>query len=473
MSKKISLGAAIALALLLVAASIPLTMRFAQDMQNKIIVDLPRRMKEFQAVEEVREKVDANFFKLPNEESVTVEMVRGYLAGLGDPDSRYLNAEEAMAYSKRLLGEQPDLGVELEYNPNPDGLPNVTAEDLSKRNGIVISHVKFGSPAAGCGLAVGDHIVKIETAEGKPLFQQSDVNAENYNEWIRKLGNISALTVESSSATLTITYKRGGERMPPVSVILGNSISTVSSQLLESWHKDGEVGGDMSVGYIKIYYFFQNTREQLESAIKELANAGATYFIFDLRGCTEGTIPYACNALNLLLPVMQESPIATIHYRDKQRESPSFISDSTSYLSYATGRVAVLINSATSGPAELFAYNLQAFATDKVLLVGQPTAGKNTVQELLTLSQVGGAALLTTGTVNALFDTADWNKGGVKPGYWAKNTAVGNDTHVFVSLLKTSEGAVSLNVGAEALQLQSAINALTQPPPNETTTHGR
>jgi C-terminal processing protease CtpA/Prc len=70
--------------------------------------------------------------------------------------------------------------------------------------------------------------------------------------------------------------------------------------------------------------------------------------------------------------------------------------------------------------AELFAYDLRAFNPNKVYLVGEPTKGMNTVQEPFPLTAVGGAAMLTVGTVVpygvSVKDSGTWNQGGVQPG---------------------------------------------------------
>jgi C-terminal processing protease CtpA/Prc len=237
--------------------------------------------------------------------------------------------------------------------------------------------------------------------------------------------------------------------------MIGNVVSSLTAELKGAWTPDGK-DGEPTVGLIKIYYFFKNTAEQLENAVKELSRAGATCFVFDLRGCSEGTVEYACKALNLFVPVTQGNDVmATIHY--KGREDKPFPSDNYQIMSYAPGGIAVLMDQFTAGPAELFIYNLQAFNLDKVVLVGQATKGLSTVQEAFPLTQVGGAALLSAGTVTPLGGKADWNKGGLQPGAWDATKKQ------FVTTVTTQVEPVLLAVQQEAMQEQNAIKVLTQP----------
>jgi len=436
MSRKISVGAALALALLLVAASIPLTMIYAQKMLNSVIGDASVRSGQNQAIEEIRTIVSKNFFAGLDRDLLTAGMVRGYIAGLGDEQSRYLDATEYTAYLQRLEGTAPDLGLELEYEPTG----NTAGEGETAAQGgagtLVIAHVKSGSPAAASGLLRGDQVIKAQ-ADNKAIFDEKDLKADNAEETIKKLGDLAAISANTPSSALTITYRRGAE-VKSVSVMIGSAVSALSWEIMDSWSEDGK-SGDPTVGYIKIFNFYKNTAEQLEAAINSLFVQGAASYIIDLRGCAEGTLEDACRALNLLVPVSQGGAMATVTYKDGKRDT--YPSDNTSLFSYASGGMAVLINGSTGGVAELFAYNLRAYHSE-VLLVGQKTRGISTVQKAIPLERVGGAALLSVGRVEPYLGGVDWNADGVKP--------------------NEMENGVELTVKDKNLQLQNAIEALTK-----------
>jgi len=436
MSRKISIGAALALALLLVAASIPLTMLYAQRMLNSVLGDVSVRAGQSQAIEEIREVVAKHYYAGLDQDAVTAEMVRGYIAGLEDERSRYLDPEEYHAYVKSLEGEQPDLGFELTYEPNPNNLDPEKAGEDEVLNRLVISNVKLGSPAAASGLQQGDQLLEVK-AGPTVVFQTKNLNGNNYGEIIERLGNVGAVAAENSTASIAVTYMRG-KKESSVSVMVG-SAGPVSAQLMEAWSEDGEAGS-LSVGYIKISSFYKNTARQLEEAIKDLGIKGAASYIIDLRGCAKGTLEYACEALNLLVPVTPgNESMAKLTYKDGTVKT--YPSDASNIFSYASGGMAVLINGATAGVAELFAHDLRAYQPS-VLLVGQKTKGVSTVQMAFPLERVGGAALLSVGRVVPYGGGEDWNADGVHP----------NDSY----------NGVLLEVSNKDMQLRNAIDALTK-----------
>ncbi|MDR2686966.1 MAG: hypothetical protein LBB75_04380 [Oscillospiraceae bacterium] len=400
MSRRITVGAALALALLLVAASIPLTMMFAQSEQNKLIPKLPELIGKFNALDEIQRKVYDKFYASPAEDAVNAAMVSGYIAGLGDPESRYLSPEEYQSFMQRLAGEEPELGIVLRYSPELAAL--------------VIDQVKAGSTAEVSGLKRGDHIVKA-VAGGQELSIKAEVEPDKAADEIAAFYKETAVTADTSSLSITITYERDGKAWPPVNVMLGSAVSSISAYMMDSY-AGSDVPPTKTIGYIKIFHFFKNTAEQIAAAVKDLSRQGAESYILDVRGCSEGNLEYVCEAIDLFAYVPQDTgALVTVHYRDG---TPVFKpSTSGNMMSYTTGGfVAVLINGRTSGVAELFAYDLREFNQKKVFLIGEPTKGIKTMQEPYPLASVGGAALLTVGTLVPYGGNTAWNEGGVQPG---------------------------------------------------------
>ena len=399
MSRKITVGAALALALLLVAASIPLTMLLALQEQNKLIPRLPELIGKFNALDEIQRKVNDEFYQAPKEDAVNAAMVSGYIAGLNDPESRYLSAVEYQTYMQRLEGEEPELGIELRYDPELAGL--------------VIDQVKEGSTAKLSGLKQGDHVIKAVSG-GKELSIQAEVEPDKAADAIAKFLEETAVTADNPSLSVTISYRRDGEDRPPVNVMLGRTVLSVSADLRTTYAGSKEPLVQ-PVGYIKISHFFKNTAVQVEEAVKKLNLQGASSFILDVRGCSEGSLDYVCEAIDLFAYVPQDTgALVTVLRRDGTAYTKP--SSTGNIMSYATGGfVAVLIDKRTSGVAELFAYDLHQFNRRKVFLVGEPTKGINTIQEPFPLASVDGAALLTVGTLVPYGNDKAWNKDGVQP----------------------------------------------------------
>jgi len=434
MSRKITVGAALALALLLAAVTIPLTMMFAQSQQNKLIRDLPGLLGSHNALDEIKKKIEDEFYDPPAPDAMDAAMVRGYIAGLGDPESRYLSAEEYKTYMERLEGNAPELGIVLKYSPEVVGL--------------VIAQVKAGSSADAAGLKPGDHIAKAESG-GIALSITAEIAPDKAAQAIEKFYEETAVTAETSSISVTITYKRDGTYRPPVNMMLGNAASTISYEMKDINDGQGETPVE-TVGYIKIHQFFLNTADQIEAAVKDLSNRGAVSYILDVRGCYEGNLESVRRAIDLFAYMPQDTAggLYTVYYRDR----PPYIQPPTSkknIMSYTTGGwVVVLVDGRTSGVAELFAYELRAFNRGKVFLAGEATRGISTVQEYFPLDYVEGAALLTVGRVVPYGVKEEqrwtWNDGGVQPNLVMPETKAG----------------IIYSIQGDAQQLKGALNIL-------------
>lgn len=117
MNKKISLGLAIALIVLSVTASFAITMSVSQRMYNKLITDLPKRAQMYDAVEEVDKIVRSKYYGDIDEAMLDSNLENGYINGLGDKYSRYMNADAYKLYSSKLEGRSAGIGVEVETDP--------------------------------------------------------------------------------------------------------------------------------------------------------------------------------------------------------------------------------------------------------------------------------------------------------------------------------------------------------------------
>ena len=108
-------------------------------------------------------------------------------------------------------------------------------------------------------------------------------------------------------------------------------------------------------------------------------------FIIDLRAVSNGTVEYATDALDVLVPVASDGTKALATAVDKNGEAiETFTSDADS-INVST---VILVDKDTSGPAELFACDMRDFG--KAKLVGTATKGNGTMQRVYQLSD-GGA----------------------------------------------------------------------------------
>lgn len=386
MNKKISLGLALALIFISVAATVAITMSLTMRTYNSIIKDLPSRSKLYASVSELDDIVRNNYYGEINDNLLNAELSGGYAEGLGDQYSRYLSAADYSTYKDEMDGKKIGIGVIAFYNP----------ADMS----LYVAEVSENSPAAISGLQKGDKITHID---------EEAVTVYNYTELLKKLNG-------DRLATVMVTYARG-EESKTVSVVKGYSAQSVYYSL------------QGNVGYLKITDFYATTASQLKTAVNSLSKQGATSLIFDLRGTQNGLITHAASALDVLVPVASEGSgaLATANAKDGSvRRTFTAEADSVSM------PMLVLVNSETAGAAELFACDLRDYG--KAQLVGEKTAGNATMQETFALSD-GGAILLTTAVVKP-YISESYNKVGLTPD---TEVVLSSEKRMILPLLELSE----------------------------------
>ena len=369
MSKKISVGVALALVLASIAATFAITMAFSQSIYNRLISNISGRAEMYAAVDDINALIRSNyyFFGSINNDNINRSIANGYIEGLGDPNSRLLTASEYIDYTNRLNGKASGVGITTAWNK-----ANKT---------LVVTSVANGSSAATKGIKKDDVIVRIAG---------ENVTAGNY---ARLENTLSGDTL----STISVTCRRKDTELE-FNVTVGYSYLSVSRKTTGS------------VGYVRITDFYANTQEQLKEAVGALQDSGVTALVFDLRGTSNGTVEYAAAAIDCITPICSNQDEVLVKLVGR---------DGAAILSYPSTSnnlnlpMAVLVNEKTAGPAELFACDLRDFG--KAILVGEQTAGVGTAQQTFTLED-GSAVVLTTSKIIP-YKSESFHDTGLKPDY--------------------------------------------------------
>lgn len=376
MNKKISLGLALSLVFIAAALSVTITMSVSMKIYNGIIKDVSARSNLYSSIAEIDDIVRENYFGDINENLLGTMMSDGYAQGIGDRYSYYMTAEEYSDYRDEVRGNKGGIGIIAVYD--------------SVGNNIYVSEVSENSPAQLQGISKGDVITAVDSVA---------VTAGNYNELIANLDGERLTEVQ-------VTFEHGGESKT-VSVARGYDAQSVY------------YSANGSVGYIKLTSFYSTTADQLKNALKYMNSNSVTSIIFDVRNNSDGIVIYAAECLDILVPVATEGTgaIATAVNRDG-KAIRTFTSDSDS-VSY---NMTVLVNTGTSGAAELFACDLRDFGMAQ--LVGVQTAGNGTMQNVFELSD-GSAVVLTVARILP-YKSDSFNGTGIEPDYVVELTAEQN-----------------------------------------------
>lgn len=368
MSKKISFGLALAMCILCISATFAVTMIFSKSIYNSIITNLSLRTSASVALEEINEIVSNYFYGTVDDKTLTLtsSVVEGYVNGLGDSNSTYLTSEEFADYTTRLEGNFTGIGIETEFN--------------SIKRQLNVAWVYEGSPAETSGLKQGDIIEEIDGVE---------VTYHNYEKLSEKLNGGKLSGVE-------IVYNRDGDRNT-VEPMMGFDIPTVTAKTLSG-----------SIAYIRITAFYKDTPSEFKARVEEMQKGGVVGFIIDLRGTSEGTLEYAAQTLDVLVPAPSGSQNLAATYDKNGNRLNVYTAESGS----VNSTYAVLVNSRTAGPAELFACDLRDISGAK--LVGSETKGICTVQRAFPLEN-GEAVLLTVARIEPFNPEHDYNETGLIP----------------------------------------------------------
>lgn len=399
MNKKISLGICISLVIIAITATFAVTMITSSRIYDGIISGLSQRSINYKSVEEI-ENIVSNYFygNVDGQNSLSGSLAEGYIKGLNDGNSRYLDSLEYAEYTSKLESGVTGIGVE-------------TAFDY-RTGDFVITHVYEDSPAEKAGLKALDVITAI-----------ADIPVDRLN-----YSSLSENLYGSRLNAVKVEYERDGETKV-VEPMLGFRIPSVNSRI------------ESNVGYIKIKGFYKDTASEFKSAAQKLIEQGAESLIIDVRGTSEGTIEYAAQVIDVIVPTIQGN-IAVLKDENGNvyKEKIYTAENSSIMMPYI-----VLINETTSGPAELFACDLRDIS--QAQLVGKKTAGVGTTQELFALED-GGAVLLTVALVEP--------KNGAEAVYHGK----GIDPTTEVSLATGNEIDVDLLTDEQDNQLMTAFNML-------------
>jgi carboxyl-terminal processing protease len=279
------------------------------------------------------------------EEVDTNKVMAGAMHGLAeglDPDSAYLDVNQAKAYEKSEVSGTGRTGIELTRNYY---LRVIAARD--------------GSPAARAGLRPGDYIRAIDAMSTRDT---------SVYEGMRALAG-------KPGTRVTLTVLRGNAAEPHTIEVVREEMAAapVKSRIAQP-----------GVGYMRVPEFGKATADQIRSELASLIKAGAASLVLDLRGTAFGDVETGLVAARLFVP---KGTLAFRQERGKAKEPIAAVAGDGGIAL----PVALLTDNGTSGPAELFAAALSG--NKRASLVGERTLGRAARQRFVRLPDGSGLIL--------------------------------------------------------------------------------
>lgn len=365
MSKKISMGVAATITLIAMAVTFSLTMVVSMNMFNSTVSSVKNKERQYNKLSEIDRFVRANEYFTINEDTLNDTLAAGYMLGINDKYAKYYTAK---AYSEMQAVESGKL----------TGIGVAVVNDTSSGYARII-RVYDSSPASEAGLEVRGFITAINGVSAKTMTDTATIT--------------SALLGEEGTTT-SITYLTPDRQEQTLDLVHSNyNTPTLSYQLTAG-----------TCGYIRIDSFGTTTANEFKSAVDNLAEQGATCYVFDLRDNAGDNLNSALVAADYCLP---SGLIA------QQQDKDGNVTDlRMSDENGITLPMVCLVNGSTGAGAELFANALRKMGG--ATLVGTTTMGKGVVMSEAQSFSDGSAAYITIGL---LLDNEGqtWNDVGLVP----------------------------------------------------------
>lgn len=302
--------------------------------------------------EQAREVIEANYWREVDPELLEESSVRGMVEEIkkrtDDRFSHYFTPDELAQFNEATSGQFTGVGLTVTEVPR----------------GLRVAGVIPDSPAEAADLGVGD---VIEAVNGKSIAgRPSEVSTARIKG---EPGTEVRLRIDPAGdrGSRDVTLERAEVRIPAA---------------------DGRIvrEGGAKVAYVRYVTFSRGASEELKAEIQRLAARGATGLVLDLRANGGGLLNEAIQSASLFV---EDGEVVTTRSRTRGEQIYDALGDALD-----PRPTVVLINRDTASAAEILAAAIQSYDLGEV--VGEPSFGKGTFQEVITLP-AGGALDLTIG----------------------------------------------------------------------------
>lgn len=302
------------------------------------------------------------------------EAIRGMLASLDDPYTRFMDPREFKEMQIDTSGELTGVGIQLSL-------------DKETKELVVVSPIE-GSPASRAGVMPKDVILSIDGKSTKGMSTEDAVK----------------LIRGQAGTTVNLQLRRDGKVVEAPLVRATIELHAVDSQVNTS--ADGT-----RIGYIRLKQFNANAAKDMAGALKKLEGENVQGYVLDLRSNPGGLL---MASIAIARQWMDEGVIVSTKTRDGIQDTKR-----------ANGRaltqrpLVVLVNEGSASASEILSGALQD--NHRAVVVGEKTFGKGLVQSVRGLSD--GSGMTVTIAKYLTPNGRDIHKHGIDPDVRAKLTA--------------------------------------------------
>ncbi len=303
---------------------------------------------------EVREKIKNKFvYPVEDDSELTYGAIRGMLASLGDPYTRFLDPKQYKDFRTENTGHFDGIGAVLQWQ----------SDEATGQGYVVISSVIKGGPASLTQLRSKDIVVKVDDDSVKGLTLDQVVNK------IRgKRGTVVTLTVirQGVNEPLDIAITRDKVDFP-----------TVEYNMIDG----------TKIGYVWLRSFNEIAERRTREAIVDLKSQGMEGLVFDMSMDPGGILDAAVAVGGFFL---NGGPVVYIKGRDAEAQP---LNAPNGTLVPDDMPIVVLVDGGSASASEIVAGALKE--RHRAEVVGHYTFGKSKVQTIIEMRD-GSALFLST-----------------------------------------------------------------------------
>ncbi len=319
---------------------------------------------------EVAQNAKEKHYKIDSIEKAMSQAIDAFVSTL-DPHSSFLDSKAYNSIMEKTSGEFCGIGI------------MINAMRSTKDKFLTIIEVIPNGPAAQSGILQYDKIVEIESQVLEDMTTEEAIS----------------LLKGKKNSKVSIKVLREGS--------LDLLSFTITRDIVKEQQSLCFYIKDKNIYYLSLSSFAQNSKEQLEKLLKKAQKNNPKGLILDLRNNSGGLLNVAIDIASLFLD--KESVVVTT--KNNKGEVTEIHKTNTNPIKNKDLIICILINNYTASAGEVLAGALQIHADKNdqknpllVFLVGTPTFGKGSVQEIIPIGK-NCALKLTTSLYFLPYDT--------------------------------------------------------------------
>lgn len=305
--------------------------------------------KYMQVFHEVIASIETDYVEAIDEKTLIQGAIKGLLASLNDPHSRFMPEDEFKSLQEEKRGSFGGVGLEVTHS---DG------------SILVISPIE-DSPAMKAGMQPQDRILEIN---GQSTEKMSIMDAVKIMR-----GQVGT--------SVTIKIKRKSLREP---FNLSLTRELIKIQFLKTTFMDQE-----KIGYIRLAQFMgsENTLSEFKKMLNDINAKQPKGLIIDLRSNPGGLLDMAVDLCDIFL----KPGVDILSVKARGDRLVKIFKATDSGLKVLDVPMVVLLNAGSASASEIFAGAMQDHK--RAMIIGTQSFGKGSVQNIYNLSQKTGMAL--------------------------------------------------------------------------------